>query len=273
MFQLRNRISRTAAALREQRRARFLAVVGLIILADGILIGGVATASPAPWAATFSNGQGLVTNELDYSAPKRRGVTRSDQWLVTSGSLFAKHGAGWTGPIDGQTPDLLSRKHTGSAVFRAVTRRNDFLNVTVSFDLYVDAMTQTARTKKQAYDGVHVFLRYTNPQSLYAVSIDRRDNGAVVKIKRPGGTANGGTYTTLASAPHVMPRHTWVHQKVRVLNERRGVRITWWSGGREILNVLSNGTGVSAPLRGAGRVGLRGDNTEFQFRNFRVDPA
>jgi hypothetical protein len=210
---------------------------------------------------------------LGAGAAVKRGITRSDEWIVTSGSLFSKRGAGWTGPIDGDRPDLHSKSHTGSAVFRAVTRRADFRDVTIDFEPYVEGMTTTRRTGSLAHDGVHVFLRYRDPRSLYTVSVDRRDRIAAIKIKRPGGPSDGGTYTLLGTAPLPLPQHQWVHQRVRVANEGHGVRITLWSNGREILNVLSRGSGASAPLMTAGRVGMRGDNTEFMFRNFTVSPA
>jgi len=228
---------------------------------------------PGTWTAPFPSGTTLITNERAYTQPLAIGVPRSNVWLVTSGSLFSRDHAGWTGPIDGDRPDLRSRQHTGSAVFRAVTRRQDFRNVTIDFDLKIVRMTTTPRTGSHAYDGVHVFLRYRNPQSLYAVSVVRRDHLAVVKIKRPGGPSNGGVYTTLGTARVILPPGQWVHEKVRIANERGRVRITLWTAGRQVLSVLSDGSGASAPLLGAGRVGLRGDNTEFLFRNFTVSPA
>lgn len=262
-------------ALVERVRPGRRTLAGLALIIAGLLAGALiwrAAGSSGAWEASFADNAALVSNGLAYAHPNEPGVRTSCQWIVTSGSLFSDDGVGWTGPIDGLRPDRLSRRHTGSAVFRAVTRRDDFRDVTVSFDLYVMGMTTTPRTGSHAYDGVHVFLRYENPQSLYAVSVDRRDGTAAVKIKRPGGPSNGGTYTLLGSAPLAVPLHRWVHERVSVVNESGGVRIVLWSEGREVLNVLSNGTGKSAPLRSAGRVGLRGDNTEFRFRNFTVTP-
>lgn len=273
MFPSRDRIRRSLGDFRRGRYWTVSVVGGLIILAIGILSGMAAVLAPSTWTASFPSGDTLISNELAYAQPDRSGVKTSDDWIVTSGSLFSDEHAGWTGPIDGDTPDLRSSRHTGSAVFRAVTRRDDFRDVTVDFDLYIREMTTTRRTGKHAYDGVHVFLRYHNPQSLYAVSVVRRDDSAAVKIKRPGGPSDGGEYTTLGAAPIKVPSHRWVHEKIRIVNQGADVRITLWTDGREILNVLSNGSGSSAPLVDAGRVGLRGDNTEFLFRHFRVSPA
>jgi hypothetical protein len=49
----------------------------------------------------------------------------------------------------------------------------------------------------------------------------------------------------------------------------RSVTITATINGRRLLAVTDRGTGGQA-LRRAGAVGLRGDNTEFEFAHFRV---
>lgn len=273
MSRFRDRIRRTVTRLRYGYYGRMPVVAGLIAIVIGILAGTLMLLSPAGWTARFPAGDTLISNEVAYQHPNERGVRRSAAWIVTSGSLFARDHTGWTGPIDGDSPDLDSRRHTGSAVFRAVTRRDDFQNVVVTFDLYIDGMTTTRRTGRHSYDGVHVFLRYHNPQSLYAVSVDRRDRTVAIKIKRPGGPVDGGDYTTLGTAPLTVPDHHWMHETVRIVNEDGGVRITLWTNAREVISVLSNGSGQTAPLTEPGRVGLRGDNTEFSFRNFSVTAA
>lgn len=213
------------------------------------------------WRASFGSGRNLVANEL--------GPHRSSQWLVTSGSLFTDQGAGWTGPIDGERPDANSTRATDSAVFRAVTQRRDFGNVTVRFELNAARAITTERTGEHAYDGVHVFLRYQSPQLLYAVSVDRRDATVAIKVKIPGGPSNGGDYATLAQAPFAFPVGRWTQEKVVITNVSGGVRITLWTGGVQLLSITDPNP-ADAELAHAGRVGLRGDNTEFRFRNFTV---
>ena len=245
-------------------RARVGAVVGaalLVLIAVGALIVAQRPARSSTWRASFGPGRDLITNEL--------GARRSDQWLVTSGSLFNDHGAGWTGPIDGHRPDANSAQATDSAVFRAVTQRRDFGNVTVRFELNVARTGTTARTGPHAYDGVHVFLRYQSPQLLYAVSVDRRDSTVAIKVKTPGGPSNGGDYATLAQAPFHFRDGRWVREKVVVANVVGGVRITLWTDGAQLLSITNRDPGDGA-LTHAGRVGLRGDNTEFRFRDFTV---
>jgi hypothetical protein len=83
-------------------------------------------------------------------------------------------GPAGSGPIDGVDPDTYSRRHTDSAVFRLVSRRSDFRNVRVEFAPDVARLISTTRTPPQAYDGVHVFLRYKSAQLLDAISVFRR---------------------------------------------------------------------------------------------------
>jgi hypothetical protein len=268
----------TGAHARRRQHSRIrlgvAVLVVLALLAVAGLIGWTAMdGQPALWKPSFSKNDGLITNELAYSHPDRPGVRRDPDWIVTSGSLFSDHGTGWTGHIDGLTPDIASRESTGSAVFRVVSRRSDFENVKVAFDLDVADMTTTARTKAQAYDGVHVFLRYTSPQSLYAVSVDRRDETVAIKLKTRGGPSNGGEYTTLAQTHFAFPERQWVHEEVSITNETGGVRITLVTNGKALLSILDTHRSSQEPILGAGRVGLRGDNTAFHFRDFTVRSA
>ncbi|MEK8172153.1 hypothetical protein NKH77_31475 [Streptomyces sp. M19] len=72
---------------------------------------------------------GLVTNEYASRRPGAADARTDPDWLVTSGSLFARWACGWTGVPDGDSPGPDSRRHTGSAVFRLVSRRRDFGDV------------------------------------------------------------------------------------------------------------------------------------------------
>ena len=225
------------------------------------------------WRPAFAESHGLVANELDVTSAADR-VARSTDWIVTSGSLFSDSGAGWTGDIDGRTPDPRSRTSTGSAVFRVVSHPH-FLSCSVAFDLRLDSMTTTTRTQAQDYDGVHVFLRYQDPWNLYVVSVARRDGQVVVKRKQSSSATGGddeADYVTLATAVGSFPLHTWRHVVVAVDDARSGPRLTLSVDGRTLLDVVDEGVGAGGPLREAGRIGLRGDNTEFHFRDVRVTP-
>jgi hypothetical protein len=178
---------------------------------------------------------------------------------------------GWTGVPDSIVPNATSSNGTGSATFRAITRRHRFGSVAVSFDLLNQRTVTTSRTPARNWDGVHVLLRYQSAYSFYVVSVNRRDGLVLVKKKVPGGTSNGGTYYTIGAPAHYKPRRSrWQHVLVTIQSTgRRSVTITATINGRELLAVTDHGSGGPA-LRRAGSVGLRGDNTEFEFAHFRV---
>jgi hypothetical protein len=219
----------------------------------------------APFRPRFSSGVYLLTNELAYFDPSA-GAPVDKNWIVTSGSLFNDNGTGWTGPIDSEKPDQYSHRHTDSAVFRVVTRR-DFQDVTVRFDLDVTGLTSTPRTPPQSYDGVHVFVRYQTQRQLYVVSVFRRDGEVVIKKKVSGGDVNGGTYATLAAARHPLPAGKWIAVAVSAVNTSDGVLLTLSLNDNVVLRTTDLGT-EGSPLYPAGRVGIRGDNAEFRFRDF-----
>lgn len=229
--------------------------------------------SPVLLAASFPNAEKLITNERAYFDPHAPGVRTSQDWIVTSGSLFSYNGAGWTGVPDRMPPDATSSNGTDSAVFRAVTRRADFTNVTVSFQLNVAKLVATPQTPASAHDGVHVFLRYQSYKDLYAVSVYRRDGIVAMKEKLPGGSSDGGTYYTLAQAPYKIPLHKWVPIRVTIATlSSMAIRINLTINGHQVLTMAER-PGHIPPILSAGRVGLRGDNCEFYFRDFTVYSA
>lgn len=245
------------------------AAAGLIVagLVAGFLL---LSGSHTLLVATFPGKVRLITNERAYYDPHLPGAHISPVWMVTSGSLFSAHGAGWTGIPDDVNPNVSSSNGTDSAVFRVVTRRRDFGDVSVSFDLRVAGFVTTSRTPATPYDGVHVFLRYQNQRYLYVVSVYRRDGIVAAKEKVPGGPANGGSYYTLGEAPYRMPLDKWFAVNVSIDTVAKNtVRIELSINGHKALTALSTPARV-APILKAGRVGLRGDNCQFYFRDFTV---
>ncbi|MER7561907.1 hypothetical protein ABTZ93_02955 [Streptomyces sp. NPDC097941] len=128
----------------------------------------------------------------------------------------------------------------------------------------------TPRTPAQPYDGVHLWLRFHSEQECYAVSVVRRDGQVVVKRKTPGGPANGGTYVTLATASAVLAPDAWTLAVATATDLPDGrVRITLELAGHQVLDVTDASPGG---LYQPGGVGIRGDNTEFMFRDFSAQP-
>jgi hypothetical protein len=256
----------------EQRPAypvvtRLVAVAVLVGLAAGTYLG-LATGSPTVLFAAKFPRSGLVTNEYAYYNPGDRQAISSSDWEATSGSLFARDGAGWTGVPDGTAPDARSSWSTDSAVFRLRTPRGNFGNVAVSFRLRLDRLLTTARTPAQAYDGVHVWLHYQNPNWLYFASVSRRDGRIVIGKKLP--TAGGGQYADLDRVPnHFFPLHRWESVEATIAGDGHKVIIRVLINGRLVARTVDDGTRGPTILR-PGHLGIRGDNAEFEFKDFKA---
>jgi len=243
------------------------------------------TAPPAPTTPTvpttptaanellvdrFTAPDGLITNEYAYRNPGAAGIRSSPIWELTSGSMFTQSNLAWSGVPDGVGPNASSSNATDSAVFRARTKRQDFVDTEVSFSLKNNGLSTSSRTPAESYDGVHAWTRYVSDKSLYAITINRRDSVVVIKKKVPGGPSNGGTYYTLASKAYAVPYGTWQDVQVTTKNNASGsVTIQLSINGTERISATDSGIG-GPPIREAGRVGVRGDNCDFHFDDFVV---
>jgi hypothetical protein len=221
--------------------------------------------------AAFPTADGLITNSYAHWNPHRFDAVRSPAWDMTSGSLFATDGWGYTGAIDGQSPDARSTRRTGSAVFRLHTRAR-FDDARVTTTIKVGEFTSTSRTPARAWDGVHLWLRYQTQYHLYVVSVARRDGRVVIKKKCPGGPSNGGTYYALsrqvAGYPLAVGRSRTVAASVRT-NANDTVTIDLDVDGRRVVTATDDGVGCAAIIA-PGAVGVRADNTRFWFAPFTV---
>ncbi|WP_240529758.1 hypothetical protein [Streptomyces mangrovisoli] len=216
---------------------------------------------------------GLVTNEWAFRNPHRPQAHESSDWVTTSGSLFAVSGLGWTGRPDAGETGSDSRTADDSAVFRLVSRRRDFGSVAVSLKVRLLPPIVTARTPALDWDGAHVWLRYHSPQELYALSFRRRDGAVVIKRKVPADDAaavEGGDYTTIAEGRCAITYGDWHHVEAQAVNTFSGVRLRLAINGKEVLRTVDRTPG---PLAKPGGVGLRADNSELWFGDFRAHAA
>ncbi|GAA3225451.1 hypothetical protein [Actinocorallia longicatena] len=235
-----------------------------------------AVTPPSPgeplFSADLSGRNRLLTNEYAHWN-KGKGV-RSQQWDVTSGSLFLRDGVGWSGRPDAKLPDKLSRTGNNSSVFRMTTRQKNFRDVRV--DLKLRNLGLSKQATSGGWDGVHLFLRWQSERDLYAVTLNRRDNTVVVKRKLPGGSSNGGHYAEIQREPYSVPEGLWQPFSVTIQNTGPTVTIMIFVNDRLILKAEDKGTRM--PLKAdrgpqitkAGAVGIRADNCEFEFSDFKV---
>lgn len=237
---------------------------------------------PPPGALLFDGAFGpatsrprLVTNEYARANPHARDAIRSDDWVVTSGSLFERDGVAWSGRPDGVSPGPESHSHTDSAVFRMVTARRSFRDVAVTVRFRNLGLTRTKRTPARPWDGIHMFLRYVSPAELYYASVNRRDGTVTVKKKVRGGNdqIDGGTYTTLATGRRHVPYGEWQTAEAIVRDVGRDVVIDVYVDGRRVVHALDHGQGGRAPLTRPGGTGIRADNCEFEISSFTVTQA
>jgi hypothetical protein len=221
---------------------------------------------------SFPRGTALVTNEFAYWSPKNPKSVVSPDWEMTSGSLFARGGAGYTGRVDAVQADAASRAGTDSAIFRLNTRNYSFGNVAVTTRLNVARLSATKATPKVAWDGVHIFLHYQSQFELYYASVARRDGVSVIKKKCRGGKTNGGSYYEIS--PEIKGQAIPYGKALPVgatirTNPNGSVTISLLRGGRTVVTATDTGVGC-APITRPGATGLRGDNAEFTFADFAV---
>jgi hypothetical protein len=218
---------------------------------------------------SFTHPDGLMTNEYAFWNPTSSNRVDDPNWEMTSGSLFARSGLGWSGAPDNIEPNATSSNGTDSAIFRMVTRRNDFTNVDVSVRLRHEGFVATSSTPAVAWDGIHLFLRYVSEESLYYASVNRRDNTTQIKKKVPGGPSNGGTYYTLASGRFTVVQGSWQDVSATIVDRSDGaVIIRLFANGALVASAID--TGVGGPVLRSGGLGLRGDNSQFSFDDFVV---
>ena len=233
--------------------------------------GATAVVVAALVAADGLPGPRLIANEYAHRNDRDPRAVRSETWDTTSGSLFLRNGVWWTGRPDGTGAETQPTMATSSAVFRVITRIRTFRDTRVAFDLRLIELVTTPRTPATAWDGVHVLLRYQSPYSLYSASVNRRDGTTAIKKKQPGGARNGGTYYTLATRQAVTSTGSW--QAIVTTVETRADGSVWIAierGGDILLEAIDDGSVGGPPLVEAGAVGIRGDNAEFEFRDFAV---
>lgn len=215
---------------------------------------GVAAQDPPAPAEAFA-GSTFVLDEYELTSGELREVSPSSAEARMSGP---------------RRPSFAS----DSPVFRMRSRLSGYGNVEVSFELLDRGLRSGDFAPKNAWDGVHVWLRYQSPLHLYAISVNRRDDRIVIKKKVPGGDSYGGTYLDLCrTVSYPVPYGDWQRLSASAANNADGsVTLRLKIDGKLVLEALDDGSDGEPPITSPGRVGLRGDNADFEFRGFSVAP-
>ena len=256
-----------------------LAVVLLMSLFLSFPLGGIsglpgdAGSRGVLFRATFDGPDGLITNHYAKWSGDPAAV-RSPDWEVESGSLLRRHGTAWTGVPTAGLPNLDSSNGSGSEIFRMWTTRSDFGDVRVDLRLrtlnYVDGSPGWPR---KSWDGIKIWLRRQGGSGrrvgLYTSEVNRRQGNIVIQKKCSGSRR----YTLLAASRADRPARfgRWEHVGGTVRTNADGsVAVAVIRDGAVALRATDTGAGGCPPITAPGKVGVRGDNTQFLFDDFTV---
>lgn len=214
---------------------------------------------------TFGEHNGLITNEWAFRHAHSSKAHDSNRWLVTSGSLFARDGKGYSGIPDTGPVDATSSDGNNSAVFRMVSRANSFSDCTVSINF--TPMSWAHGGPKNDWSGFHIFLRYQSETELYVVSVMRSDGSIAIKKKTTGGPSNGGTYTPLAEGKITPLSMNHPHTAVAHITGTDVATIDLTIDGKPVLQATDSHNALKA-----GRIGIRADDLQFELTSIESDP-
>jgi hypothetical protein len=222
----------------------------------------------------FAGADGVVTNH--YAMWSRDPAAhRSPDWQVESGTLYRHSGAATTGRATWTQPwNVDSTGSSGNDIFRNWTKRSDFGDVRVDMRLRFGGYSAGHRPDwpAKSWDGVKIWLRRQGASgsfALYTSEVARRQGNVMIEKKCSGSE----TYRMLAQSPAILPavRGVWEDVGGTVVNNSDGsVTIQVIRAGVVVLRATDRGHNGCRPIRNAGRVGVRGDNSSFSFDDFTV---
>ncbi len=248
----------------------------------------------ASYSTPFLNG--LITNEYAYYNQQDSTSKLSQNWQMTSGSLFARNGYYWTGNSDScDAPNANSTNCNNSEVFRLNSTRQFAGNINVSLSLIQnkDIHNTNCNDDDSCWHGTHIWLRYLSQYNLYYVSVNRADGQVVIKRKVPCGDDNSGTYFVLGDyLKHDFKSSTWNSYSTTIQTNSDGsVTIKLFDNSISKVNPIDTATDrggtnpnwstsckvsgkysstLYPPITQTGSIGLRGDYSNFEFTNLVV---
>ena len=227
--------------------------------------------------SSANGANGLITNEYAFWNPDPQAV-RSPAWQVTSGSLFSKNAVGWSGYPDAITPVGLSLNGSGSSVFRMRTKATYSGSTRQQVSARINAFGPGTSTRPAtAWDGVVLWPRYISDTHLYFAYILRRDGRVAITKKCagnvPGGEIyNNGSYFNLTTERYFADTTpgTWYRLATEAIDNPDGsVTIRLYRNDQLAAQATDTGTGCP-PIHGPARLGIRGDNTDFNITDYKA---
>lgn len=216
----------------------------------------------------FDGEDRLVTNAYAHDNPTASDAVTSPSWDVTSGSMFVRDDAAWTGAVDRDQPGPRSAVATGSAVFRAFARVDRPGDVAIALRLSAIAFSDTEPTN--AWDGAHILLRADGETEFYSISVLRRDGKIVIKRKFSSPPSDAARYVTLAMTDYTTLGPGWHDVRITASDRDGDVVIEVFLDDVHVVTAVDNGQ-YGPPITEAGAVAIRGDNLEFSFDDVTID--
>jgi roadblock/LC7 domain-containing protein len=219
------------------------------------LIGAVVVLAPSTGSAYHEN------QSLSFEGPDGTLVSsgafwarRQDhpEWFAEGGTMHRRSGIGWT----------------NSANFRMWTRRNDLAFTTTEMDIRFNGWTGGSRD----WHGINLWLnrKLRSNSDGSRINDGPRQEGYVVDFLNRDGSLRimkkvGDTYHTLSKKAWAPQQGQWYRWGGRVIDNGSTSTIQILLEGQVVLQATDNGV----QLHG-GRVGLRGDRSNFNVDNLTV---
>jgi hypothetical protein len=221
---------------------------------------------------SFTGEDGVITNHYAFWSDDDSAF-RDDTWEMESGCALRSDNTLWTGAPTSNLPNKDCSNGSGSEVFRLWTKRS-FTDVDVTFSLRNNGYVSGAEGER-SWDGIKIWLRRqggSGSVGLYTAEVNRRQGNILIEKK----CAGSDEYHILSQArPEGSDASFGEWEKVggSIKNEADGsVTLTLMRHGQTVLEATDDGVGC-APYTTAGRVGIRGDYTDFNADDFLVTPA
>jgi hypothetical protein len=211
---------------------------------------------PLLFRDAFDGRDRVITNHHAYYSPDYVDAHRSSKWEVESGCALRDGNRLWSGePMTG-LPNRDCSNTTGSAVFRMWTKRSDFGDVAVSFGLRNEGFVPDG----PSWDGVKIYLRRQDGDNFYVAEVNRREGNVIIQRKCDGRYALLDGERSAATPPRVGEWEEVGGTAVNLSDD--AVRIQVVRDGGVVLEAIDP-SGSCDVLRRPGRIGIRGDRTEF----------